>query len=442
LIKNKRFIATGLLLFMVFIWGCSSSFSFSWNTEKEVDNKRQSEPPSKTNEAVAFSTANTEFRVKPASESVRNRRALYGVQITRLGHKTPEALRNFMEKLRENEVDTIFFRVFQNRGDAFFPILPRHAREGVYFKTTYAPLVSDLLPLVCRIAHREGLQVYAWMNTLNASFLYCKSARHIFRLELAKKRLVHTNRLSPFDPEVRRCLSGLFSDLAKYPIDGILVQDDLILHYNEDFNPIATGAFKNEMHLKNFSPLDLYEIEKSASGKVILKGYSRLFWTWCSWKNRRLSGFAGKIFRAVRKIRPSIKIATDVNYEALLYPEKALAWYSRSIQAMEKFARPDTYVVMSYQKQMQRELKEPEPIILDYLKEMVKEAIASIPDPDRWVFKVQTIGWRTHKPIDLNQIRWALSSIRSTAPVHTCLMPFTPFLLKNGLLARLNPSKN
>jgi hypothetical protein len=45
---------------------------------------------------------------------------------------------------------------------------------------------------------------------------------------------------------VLKRLEGLFRDLGRYPIDGILFQDDLILYHNEDFGTEANQSFLKE----------------------------------------------------------------------------------------------------------------------------------------------------------------------------------------------------
>ncbi len=382
------------------------------------------------------------------------RLGVHSVQITRLHQKSPEGLGRFMKALRGNGIGTIYFRVFQNHGDAFFSVLPCEAEIGIYFKSSYAPLVSDLLPLVCRIAHSQGIKVYAWMNTLKATFLIRgHTLARVGRFDPASGKIVRTKRLSPFDPGVVAGLSGLFSDLARNPIDGILVQDDLTFHYNEDVSPLARRAFERDTGKRILHPRQLYLFERDGK-RVRLKGYRGDFWKWSVWKSHRLALFLNYLIQAAKKVRPSIRVALNINYEALLAPENALAWYSRDIPTLEKFAHPDRYMVMSYQRQMEKELGKPEAVVLQYLNNMVKTAVTLISDPERWVFKIQTIDWKTRQPIDVERIKLVMASIKSAAPVRICLMPYEPFLTRsrdqkvgsepspNVMFVRLNTSRN
>ena len=423
----------------LFLWTCSSTFSFSWHTNKEV--KKQ---PKNADDSAAIKVRQapadlSKERVNPAGSGLFT---VHSVQILRLWGNSPADLGSFMLKVRQKGVNTVFFRVFQNPGDTFFHILPVQAKAGVYFRSSRAPLVSNLLPLVCRTAHAQGIKVYAWINTLNATYLNCYArVRHTSRYDLGLRRLFKTPRLSPFDPAVKKCLANLFADLAKNPIDGILIQDDLILHYNEDLSPVSVHLYEQKTGTQKMTPDALYMVERGQRGTFHLRGYHEAFWRWSAWKSRKLAVFLKTLIQRVKAVRPNVKVALNINYEALLMPEDALAWYSRDIPTLEKIAHPDQYMVMSYQEQMARELGKSYPVIMGDLRKMVKTAMGLIPDTSRWIFKVQTIDWKTRHPLDKKQIAQAVASLVSVSPVQTCLMPYAPFLLMESEKSELRSER-
>ena len=67
-------------------------------------------------------------------------------------------------------MDTLILRVFQNKGDRMYQFVTPRREEGVYFKTEYAPVVDDILGKVTEIAHRNGLEIFAWMTTRYANY--------------------------------------------------------------------------------------------------------------------------------------------------------------------------------------------------------------------------------------------------------------------------------
>ncbi len=354
------------------------------------------------------------------------------IQVSRLALKTPGAVSPLMEKLKRQGIDALCLRVFQNQGDAYFDILPRKAREGVYFETNQAPMVSNLLPLICREAHRYGIRVYAWMNTLNAT-TYLKSIPETSRLyvyNVKERQVVKTRRLNLFDPVVRQHLYDLFSDLAENDVDGILIQDDLILHYNEGVGLLATRMYQTDSGGERLDPAQLFRLKRDGLGHWRLEDYQPPFWPWVRWKSRNLALFLRHLIRTIKRVRPSAQVALDVNYELLLSPRNALAWYARDLSVLEEMAHPDQYMVMSYQRQMAEELDKPLSMVSGYIQKMVRRAMEQLPDPNRWIFKIQTIDWKTRHPLPLEEIREMLTSIETTVPVSVCLMPYDPFLVE------------
>ena len=90
--------------------------------------------------------------------------------------------------LKEAGVDTLIFRVFQNKGDRIHKfVTPRH-EEGVYFKTEHAPVVDDLLGKVAEIAHRNGLDIFAWMTTRYAAMVWRAVLNSIVRVIISKQK--------------------------------------------------------------------------------------------------------------------------------------------------------------------------------------------------------------------------------------------------------------
>ncbi len=432
----KTFLIGGILILLsIGTMECSSTFSVSWKSNPKGAStptpdrflQQNKDLPTKSEKRLLCQEKH------PSQKTYRS----FSIQITRLPYKNVDALKGFLAELRKENVHRVFLRVFQRRGDAYFHLLPIHAPEGVYFKTPHAPMVSNLLPIFCRLAHREGIKVYAWMTTLSSDFLSCGKLRHIYKFNPDTSALLRTYRLSPFDPTVRLCLSKIFADLAHTPIDGILIQDDLLLHYNEDFHPLTLATFERRASFGTWKPSLFFLFRRSSRGKMLPKSYTPLFWKWCRWKNDVLCHLTKDLILSVKRINPSIEVGIDLNYEALSSPANALAWYSRSIQKMEEIAHPDFYAVMSYQDQMRRETGKTEQEVLSCLEKMVERALVLVPNPRRWVFKVQTIDWQSRKPFGFVKLKKTLDAIESAASIHTCLMPFTPSLLKKNVLTQL-----
>ncbi len=392
-------------------------FEFYIKTYPEGDRLKSSEQ--------GIRTAREKLREKTlpsASERKVKRRVC--AQVFYLEGKTLDQVEKRMKGLKEAGIDTLIFRVFQNKGDRTYRfVTPRH-EEGVYFKTEHAPVVEDILGKVAEIAHRNGLEIFAWMTTRYANYgleghseLRCKS------YNFETKRLELSRGFNLFHPEAARRLQGLFRDLGSYPIDGILFQDDLILKHNEDFSTEANKAFFKEF---GYSPHpDLFYIDpyKSESGKYYVKAYSDQFWSWANWKNRWLMNLAKQLMEAARESNPRLKFAINLYYETVLNDSNSAAWFSQTLrEAMEKSF--DYYAIMAYHRQTMNQLNMEAKKAMDLMGEVAQKAVKSIGDPSQVMMKVQVLDWKNYEIIPTKEVETLLGAILSHGEVSLVFVPY------------------
>ncbi len=326
---------------------------------------------------------------------------LKAVQVMLFSGTTLEEVREEIKRLRTHGINTIILRVFHNRGDRLYPFV-KPARDlpraGVYFKTSHAPVIADILGPVLRMAHAEGIKVFAWMTTRYANY----GIEHMEELacmgyDVRKKRFFRCRGLDLFNDMVLEHLKALWADLARYPIDGILFQDDLILKYNEGFSPVAMRRFEDETGL-NLNPEALYRIREDS---VIT--YTPLFWQWASWKNRRILHIIEELKNTVRRVNPRVKFAINLMYENLTNPSNALAWFSQDIYRFTEKGF-DYYAIMAYQKQISDELRKDMDEVEELILQMTDRAKRIVGVPPKILIKLQTIDWKTGNPLSERQI--------------------------------------
>ena len=345
-------------------------------------------------------------------------------QVYYLDGKTLDQVERRIKGLKEAGVDTLILRVFQNKGDQIHRfVTPRH-EEGVYFKTEHAPIVDDILGKVTEIAHRNGLEIFAWMTTRYANYglegrpeLRCRS------YNFETKKLEGARGFNLFHPDVIRRLEGLFRDLGSYPIDGILFQDDLILKHNEDFSAEANKAYFKEF---GYSPHpDLFYIEpyKSESGKYYVKAYSDKFWAWATWKNRWLMNVAKQLMEAARESNPRLEFGINLYYETVLNDSNSVAWFSQTLrEAMEKGF--DYYAIMAYHRQTMYELNMEARKAMDLMGDVAQRAVKSIGDPSQVMMKVQVLDWKSYEIIPVKEEETLLDGILRHGEVSLAFVPY------------------
>src|SRR3989304_5569441 len=238
------------------------------------------------------------------------------VQIALFEGKDYKEVDNEIGRLKASGIDTIILRVFHNKDDRFYPFIKPRSRgahpqdgSGVYFTTKESPVVEDILGPVLDMAHKKGLKVFAWMTTRYADYgledrkdLGCKA------YDFNTKDIVPCKGLDLFNKDAFEHLERLFNDLAIYPLDGILFQDDLVLKNNEGFGPYAQLLFERD-NSKRLVPGELYRnvSENSRGGNSV--DYTDEFWRWGAWKNKRLLDIADRLRIVVKKKSPDVKFA-------------------------------------------------------------------------------------------------------------------------------------
>jgi biofilm PGA synthesis lipoprotein PgaB len=346
-----------------------------------------------------------------------------------------------IKHLAEAGVNTLIIRVFQNRGDRFYQFTTPQYPSGVYFQTRYAPVVDDILGPVVQIANRYGLRVFAWMTTRFANYGFeSMDGLGAFLYEFERKQIIPAQGFNLFREEILARLEGLYADLARYPIDGILFQDDLILKHNEGFSAEARRLFFED-HGYLPEPSILYqEISRDGRGKIRVS-YTDHFWTWARWKNRKILALAERLMNAARRVRPDLRFAINLYYETVLDPEKSLAWYSQSLELARDFSF-DYFSIMAYHRQMQEEMSlSTMEETLNQFTRLAEKALEMAGDPTRVLIKVQVVDWEDSTPLPLEETERFLRVVGTKPEIHVAMVPYQPDLPMEKMIRSLTLSR-
>jgi uncharacterized lipoprotein YddW (UPF0748 family) len=358
----------------------------------------------------------------PISQGIRKRRVC--AQVSYFNEKNLKEVENKARKMKQDGVDTLIVRVFQNKGDPLHKFVTPQSEEGVYFKTEYAPVVEDSLGSLAEIAHRNGLEVFAWMTTRYANYgLEGNSEYRCKRYNFETRKLEEGRGYNLFHPDVLKRLEGLFHDLGRYPVEGILFQDDLILKHNEDFSIDANRAFLKEFGYVPHPDRFYIDPYKSESGKYYVKAYTEDFWSWANWKNRWLMDVAHRLMNAARESNPRLEFGINLYYEAILNSNNGVAWFSQTLsRALEKDF--DYYAVMAYHRQAMKEREMEENRAMDLMTEVAQKAIRSAGDPSRVLMKLQIYDWKRNEAVPQKEIEEILAKILNQGNVSLAFYPY------------------
>ncbi len=299
---------------------------------------------------------------------------LKAVQIFNLNPRYKNNLREYFEVLKENGINAVFFRVFQNDMDRLHFGVYSDCRSGVYFDTEDACVVQDLLGRVISEARKYDIDVFAWMATRSLSFLKDKYG---FSVAYEGGRYVNGYGVNIFHMDVRNHIIRLFKDLAEYDIDGILIQDDFILRYNEGFSKEALHRYKVDTGEKP-DPYKLFVNNRNNSD------YKR----WNRWKTEQLSDFLNELRYEVKRINPGVKFAVNIYYETPSYPSNGMSWYSQSIKRYKKLGF-SYYAYMAYHEQISRETGKSFFETLEYINKSINSFLKYGLEEKQIIVKIQ-----------------------------------------------------
>lgn len=347
----------------------------------------------------------------PSSRPSGGRR-LRVAQVLLFEGKTAGEVAANLARLKEAGVDTVFIRVFHNHGDRSLLNGGPATKSGVYFRTSAAPVVADYLGEIIPLCRRLELSVFAWMTTRRSEWLLSEMPDLAELLyDPQTDRILPSPSLGIFHPAVKERLLTLYRDLAAYDIDGILFQDDLVLRTGEGFSPEAIAAYMEDGG-PSVSPGELFRLEGRDSGTPLFSpdNYRPAFWDWAAWKNRRLLELAWEIMDAARKVRPGLKFALNLYYEAVLNPRMALAWYAQDLKAAQGYPF-DYFSLMSYHRQIGRELSLSGEESLGVLSSMSRRAVRAVGRPEKVIMKVQALDWDTDEILPREELDRALEAV-------------------------------
>lgn len=344
------------------------------------------------------------------------------VQIALFESKDYQGVDDELNKLKAAGIDTIILRVFHNKGDRFYPFInisgKSHETSGVYFKTKESPVVEDVLAPVLSMAHKKELKVFAWMTTRYADYgieqrkdMACKA------YDIYSGDTVACKGLDLFNEDAVRHLERVFQDLAGYPIDGILFQDDLVLKHNEGFGRYSEALYKKDTG-RMLMPAELY-----ADKGIPNPQYTQDFWKWAAWKNKRLLQVAVRLRAVVKNKNPDARFAINLMYESVSNPPNALAWLSQSLDEAVKHGF-DYYAVMAYHRQMQDELKKEPYEISSIIQKMANEAVRLVGEPQKVLMKFQTIDWNTSQPLPDDDVITLLNKVKEAGNISLAVVPY------------------
>ena len=207
---------------------------------------------------------------------------------------------------------------------------------GVYFHTTWAPVVRSLFNELVPVAHQQGLSVFVVVGTaVNWLDTRMGWADTVMDPVLGGTRVSAS--LDWGHPSVKEYMQALVIDAANTGVDGVLFVLTPEGHPWDGVGADRVSEFERLYHVK----LDVADLLRQKSsdrgprmqGGSLEKEWPRdgRFWHWVGWKTKERMGSVTRMQRALRAQFPGLQTGIVMHDEAIQNPVVALVQYGEDV---------------------------------------------------------------------------------------------------------------
>ena len=298
-----------------------------------------------------------------------------------------ENLGHLLDRIQALEITHVFLQAFADP-DA------DGGAQALYFPNSYLPMRSDLFNRAAwQLKTRSNVLVYAWMPILSFEG---ESIDPVWRVSQEIDGEVSLDeqsepRLSPYAPEAREIINGIYKDLARHAaFDGILFHDDGRFNEFEDASLFATRFYRQRFG-ENFSLAALSNDPELAAA-------------WSRFRSDAIIELSAELADTVRIYRPEIRTARNLFATALLEPDPE----RRLAQNFERFLDAYDFVAL-----MAMPRFESYPDHREFYESLARQVTATEDHRTRTIFELQTVDWPAGTPIDSREIRDTMRDLQS-----------------------------
>jgi hypothetical protein len=328
----------------------------------------------------------------------------------------------FIDELADAGFNAIIIRVFHNRHDRYHEITGLKKDEGptgVYFRTSLAPTIHDVLTPLSGICRRRGMRIFAWMTTRRMDWLDMPEARDR-RFDETVKSLEDSQHFDIYNIDFRDYLFDIYADLASMPLDGIVLQDDFVILTREGFSTAALDAFRRDT-TQAIDPAEIFNYLSNGEYDPDNMN-SKLSQEWAVFKSGHVASIGDAIIDACKSVNQELLIGMNLYYDTMYDPDKGRRWLGQDISAILN-SRFDLVFAMAYHRQMAEEL---DIDVTEAIAELNRNVSGLIePFDSRLVIKLQLRDWSSGDEIGQEELSRIISEMPSDIR-HIALAPVEP----------------
>jgi biofilm PGA synthesis lipoprotein PgaB len=268
--------------------------------------------------------------------------------------------------------------------------------EALYFPNRFLPMRADLFNRAAwQLRTRAGVTVYAWMPMLS----FAGSVDRSWMVLQAGPEGTEQDpggepRLSPFNPDAREFIKGIYEDLARHAhFEGLHFHDDGRLNELEDASESALAAYRDLYG----QDIDIAELKNDPAAAQ----------RWASLKTLSLLSLSDELRAVVRQYQPRLKTSRNLFAPALSGQdgERLLA------QDFSRFLSHYDFVTVMAMPYLEG-IDDPS-LQADFYRQLVNRGRQLDPSMGRTIFQLQTRDWRNQQAIPPVELKNTLRMLQS-----------------------------
>lgn len=346
----------------------------------------------------------------PAPQFGEDEQPMIAAQVHRLAGSSWSEIAAELDRLKQSGFNTLIFRVFQNRGDRFHQFAGFEKGDdvtGVYFATTAAPIVADMLTTLARLCRERNIRLFAWMTTRRMDWL--DKDEWLDRCyDTANEKLVPGENFDLFNAQFIDYLLTLYHDLASQQIDGIVLQDDFAILTREGFTAAGRERFRKQFNLEVDPETVLNKSTADDNPDLLQDSDGLLFLKWSVFKSDYLSGLGENIIGICRDTNPHLSIAINLYYDTVMSRNKGLCWLGQDLEGIYASSF-DKILFMAYHRQVAGELNLSVREAIEILSGLTAQLSRRL--PERLVVKMQAVDWQSGEALDAEELKTCATAL-------------------------------
>ncbi|HXV76873.1 MAG TPA: poly-beta-1,6-N-acetyl-D-glucosamine N-deacetylase PgaB [Candidatus Polarisedimenticolaceae bacterium] len=302
-----------------------------------------------------------------------------------------------LDRIEQLEISHVFLQAFADPdGDG--------AADALYFPNRRLPVRADLFNRAAwQLRTRAHVRVFAWLPLLayrgeavDPDWRVLQQAGDTRQPDPAGE-----TRLSPFHPDARRFIADIYRDLALHAqLDGIHFHDDGRLNEFEDVSPAALGAYERETG----EPFSFDGVDRDADRTR----------RWAAIKSAALIEFSRELVEIVRVWHPGSLTSRNLFAPAVVDPEAEIYLAQDYADYLANYDYT-TLMAMPRLEDTERERR--------FYRRLIQAVGGVAAGLDKTVFQLQTVDWRSGRPIPSDELRDTLRFLQSYGVRHLAYYP-------------------